>query len=92
MKNWIAAAAICLVGLSGVAHADYVQGYTRADGTYVQGHFRSSPDQHRFNNRSSQTMGGTKRDEYSAPPAYNKSSPMYNSYGQQNQKRNQYGY
>jgi hypothetical protein len=28
----------------------YVQGYTRHDGTYVQGHWRSSPDHNPYNN------------------------------------------
>ena len=30
----------------------YVQGYTRQDGTYVQGHWRSSPDNSPHNNYS----------------------------------------
>lgn len=34
--------------------ADYVQGYMRRDGTYVQPHYRSSPDSSRLNNYSSQ--------------------------------------
>jgi hypothetical protein len=28
----------------------YVRGYTRSDGTYVQGHWRSSPDRNPYNN------------------------------------------
>lgn len=36
-----------------VAYADtYVNGYTRKDGTYVQPHYRSSPDGNPYNNWS----------------------------------------
>lgn len=36
------------------ASADqYIQGYTRSDGTYVQGHHRSNPDHNPYNNYSS---------------------------------------
>lgn len=36
-------------------HADtWVNGYTRSDGTYVQGHHRSSPNQYRYDNYSTQ--------------------------------------
>lgn len=53
--------------MSGAVFADtYVQGYTKKDGTYVPGHYRSSPDQNRYNNRSSQSFGGTQRDEFSS--------------------------
>lgn len=32
---------------------NYVNGYLRKDGTYVQGHWRSSPDGQKWNNYSS---------------------------------------
>ena len=32
------------------AHAGWVKGYTRKDGTYVNGYERSSPDQYKWNN------------------------------------------
>lgn len=58
----------------------YVKGYTRKDGTYVQGHYRSDPNQYRYDNYSSQGntnpytgKNGTQRNEFSNPPAYNKS-------------------
>jgi hypothetical protein len=39
--------------LSTAAFADsYVSGHTRSDGTYVQGHYRSSPDSSKQNNYS----------------------------------------
>jgi len=45
---------VMLVGFAGSTFADtYVQGYTRKDGTYVQPHYRSSPDKSRSNNWSS---------------------------------------
>ena len=68
-----------LVTLSGAVLADqYVRGYTRKDGTYVQGHTKSSPDEYRHNNKGSQTYGGSQRDEYSAGTgATNKSNSSY---------------
>ncbi|WP_157622890.1 hypothetical protein [Solimonas soli] len=63
-----------------VQAGEWVDGYTRKDGTYVQGHYRASPDQYRYNNPSSQSMGGTQRDEFSSRPQYNKSNPSYNPY------------
>ena len=55
-----------------------VRGYTRKDGTYVAPHKRSSPNQHRFDNYSSQGnrnpytgQKGYDRNEFSNPPAFN---------------------
>lgn len=61
------------------ASADkWVNGYTKKDGTYVQGHMKSSPDSNRYNNKSSQTNGGSQRDEYSSGlGATNKSNSSY---------------
>lgn len=69
--------AIVALVFSGQALADkYVQGYTRKDGTYVQGHTKSDPDQYRYNNKGSQTYGGSQRDEYSSGGgSTNKSNP-----------------
>jgi hypothetical protein len=40
---------ITLIAISGVAVAQkYVNGYTKKDGTYVQGHNKSSPDHFGF--------------------------------------------
>ena len=73
----------------------YVNGYTRKDGTYVQGHYRSSPNSTKNDNYS--TYGntnpytgeaGTKRGD-----SYNSNSNSYNynnSYG--TQKPYDYGY
>jgi hypothetical protein len=55
-----------------------VNGYTKKDGTYVQGHIKSSPDSKRYNNKGSQTYGGSQRDEYSSGlGATNKSNSSY---------------
>ena len=80
--------AIFLATVSTVALADkHVNGYTRKDGTYVQPYTRSTPDSNFSNNYSSQgntnpSTGsrGSERNEYSNPPAYQQSSPLYNPY------------
>lgn len=71
-------AVIGAMAVHAVAHAEWLDGYTRKDGTYVQGHYRAPADQYRFNNPSSQSMGGSHRDEFSSRPQYNKSNPLYN--------------
>jgi len=44
-KIFITIAFISMLVLPNIVFADvYVQGYTRSDGTYVQGHYRSSPN------------------------------------------------
>ena len=46
---------IIIFTLAGHSSADqWVNGYSKSDGTYVQGHYRSSPDSYRYNNRNSQ--------------------------------------
>ena len=74
---------LALVPLTALAD-QYVNGYTRSDGTYVQPHYQSSPNSNRYDNYSSQNNTnpytgdkGSQRNEYSDPPAYNKSNPMY---------------
>ena len=70
---------IALVALSSTALADqYVRGYYKKDGTYVQGHTKSSPDEYRYNNKGSQSYGGSQRDEYSSGTgATNKRNSSY---------------
>ena len=73
--------ALLLVLISSSTLADtYVKGYTRKDGNYVEGHTRSSPDQYRYNNRNSESNGGSRRDEYSNYGATNKSNSSYGSF------------
>lgn len=72
---------IVLLFASSAAFADtYVQGYTKSNGTYVEGHYRSDANSIRSDNYSSQGNTnpytgerGTQRNEYSNPPQYNKS-------------------
>lgn len=59
---------------------NWTNGYTKKDGSYVQGYQRSDPNENRYDNRNSQTNGGSQRDEYSNPSTYNKSNPSYNAY------------
>jgi hypothetical protein len=44
--------AIAIMIFSGSVFADqvWVDGYYRKDGTYVQGHYRTTPDSHQYNN------------------------------------------
>lgn len=76
--------------LSGSALADdSVRGYVRSDGTVVQPHMRTSPNQNRFDNYSSQGNAnpytgerGNQRSEFTNPPAYNtgrQPQPVYST-------------
>lgn len=74
---------MCLLAFVSPVFADtYVNGYTRRDGTYVQGHYRSSADSSRLNNYS--TRGNynpyTGQQGYKNPYSTNYS----NSYGNYN--------
>lgn len=61
-----------------VLASKYVSGYHRKDGTYVQGHTKSNPDEYRYNNKNSQSYGGSQRDEYSSGTgATNRSNSSY---------------
>lgn len=74
---------VCLIMLAfgNNALADkYVKGYTKKDGTYVQGHTKTSPDSNRYNNKSSESNGGSHRDEYSNYGATNKSNSSYGGF------------
>ena len=65
--------------ISTSAMADkYVSGYTRSNGTYVEGHYRSESNSNRYDNRSSESNGGSQRDECSSGTgATNKSNSSY---------------
>ncbi len=55
MRKLLAFLAVSLVAFTFMAEAfadSYVRGYTRRDGTYVQPHYRSSPDNSYNNNWS----------------------------------------
>lgn len=83
------AAALC-VSTSAIA-ADYVQGYTRRDGTYVAPHYRSEPNSTKLDNYSSQGnfnpytgQSGTVNNYNNPynPPRQDYSPPAYPSYPQ----------
>ncbi len=69
---------ILLASFAGLVGADtWVNGYTRSDGTYVQGHNRSPPNSYQFDNYSSQGNynpytgeKGSQRSEFSTPSIY----------------------
>jgi hypothetical protein len=83
----ISAALLAILSFSVIADQS-VRGYTRRDGTYVAPHYRSSPNQYRFDNYGAQGNTnpytgerGSQRHEFSDPPAYNKPSRQRNPYG-----------
>ena len=52
MKTLFAALVLLILSASLVLADQWVNGYTRKDGTYVGGHYRSSPDSNPYNNYS----------------------------------------
>ena len=92
----------CLASVSTLSFADkYVSGYTRSNGTYVQGHMRSDADSSFGNNYSTKGninpytgQAGTKTQSYGTG-SYGGSSTGYQNgqYGQSTggQSRNIYG-
>ena len=55
MKTIITIAALlCLTATLASAGSTYVNGYTKSNGTYVQGHYKSTPDGNHNNNYSTQ--------------------------------------
>ncbi len=64
----------------------WVNGYQRSNGTYVQGHYRSSPNSVKFDNYSSKGNvnpytgeRGSSRHEFSSPSIYDSSNGGYGS-------------
>lgn len=76
MKKTIVLLAVVAALTATAAFADeYVNGYLRQDGTYVQPHFRSSPNSTQIDNYSSQgntnpytRERGSQRNEYNQSP------------------------
>lgn len=85
-------------------HAAWVNGYTRRDGTYVQGHYRSDPDNSPYNNQSypgsyNQNTGrvtsGNQQEYlqnyYTPKPSYNRNnSNIYSPYNQRENRNSLY--
>lgn len=89
MKTIIIATLLCIATTA--TAGDYVNGYTRRDGTYVQGYYRSSPDSSHNNNYSTQGnynpytgKQGTERSTYNDNTPQNNQrtfgSPGYSDY------------
>ena len=59
MKKLVVLLILVFFSISSYSEAKdtYIKGYTKRDGTSVQGHYRSSPDRYRNNNYS--TYGNT---------------------------------
>ena len=101
MKRFILVVALLLaVCLTGTAFADvYVRGYTKSNGTYVQPHYRSSPNGTTADNWS--TKGnvnpytgqyGTKSPTYPSAPSYNPYPTTYGTVSGQYEYDSGYGY
>jgi hypothetical protein len=74
---------------------DWVSGYTRSDGTYVQGHFRSNPNSYQFDNYSAEGNRnpytgeyGIKPPEYTGPSSDNRSYDGFRSFDHDYDYRN----
>tara|TARA_B100001057_G_scaffold18193_1_gene16799 strand:- start:637 stop:876 length:240 start_codon:yes stop_codon:yes gene_type:complete len=52
MRKILLSAIFVVFSLSPVFADTWVNGYTKSNGTYVQGHYRSSPDSYKNNNWS----------------------------------------
>lgn len=83
-KKIVLTVAVLLSLTSLASAATHVKGYLKQDGTYVQPHYRSSPNTTKYDNYSSQDNvnphtgeKGSQRNEFSNPPSYN------DSYGRQ---------
>lgn len=86
MKKIIAASALVLAFAAAAQADEYVNGYTRRDGTYVQPHYRTSPNSTTLDNYS--TRGNT--NPYTGERGYNDPFPATTSpspFGTQRQQR-----
>lgn len=93
MKTVVTLMALLLATTSAFAD-QYVNGYTRKDGTYVNGYYRSSPDSSYNNNYS--VRGNTNPytgERGTNSPTYNDRTPEYNrsTYGDSGLQTNTYG-
>lgn len=85
MKSILIAALTMTLCGSAVAQAIYVQPSIDRNGNYREGYYRSAPNSSRYDNLNAESNGvnaysgkrSTQRDEFSDPPTYNRSSPLY---------------
>ena len=72
-------AAFCIIGLVASVDAGWVNGYTRKDGTYVQGHMRSEPNSSYNDNWSVRGNQNPYTGSYGTKsPTLNDRTPDYN--------------
>jgi hypothetical protein len=87
---------LCALCAQGALADESVRGYTRQDGTYVEPHHRTAPNNTRDDNYSTRGntnpytgQAGTERVERASPPSYNYPAPSSgnsgNPYGNHNQ-------
>lgn len=71
---------MALVSMASIAYADqFVEGYTRQDGTYVAPHYRSTPDNSYNNNYNTQgNYNPYNGNEGTNRPTYNDKTPERN--------------
>lgn len=86
MRRFVLALIAGLMLVSSASAADYVRGYWRSSGTYVPGHYRSSPNSSFYDNYS--TRGNY--NPYTGSPGY-RTYPSYRSY-YSSPYRSYYGY
>jgi hypothetical protein len=75
----------CLLATTATAQTQYIGPSIDKNGNYRDGYYRSSPNANRYDNLNAESNGynpysGKKardKDEYSAPPTYNRSNPAY---------------
>lgn len=86
MKRLVSVILAVLTLLPILASADaYVKGYHRKDGTYVQPHYRSSPDRSYNNNWSvSPNVNPYTGQQGTRQPTWNDRAPQKNLYGNPN--------
>lgn len=89
-------ASISLIGPA-VADDYYTSPYVRKDGTPVQGHYSTQPNEYRYDNYSSRGNTnpytgerGSQRNEFTTPPAYNTGRSHSDSYGGSAPRSNPY--
>lgn len=73
LKIWSFSTAVALLLVqTSPLQARTQRGYSKKNGTYGQPHQKANPDGKRYN-KGARSNGGKQRDEFSSPPAYNKS-------------------
>lgn len=79
MKKFFAMVSlVCLLTTTAYA-STYVNGYTRRDGTYVQGHYRSNPNHTRLDNYSTKGNYNPYTGKAGTVNPYNQYGSAYNN-------------